>query len=283
MRTFKIFFISLLLFATAVCGQTKKSESFPKSKAENQKPTLTLRYIANEGVLISSGENQILIDGLHREYKPAYLFPPPDLLASLENAKSPYDKIDLVLVSHIHLDHFHAESVGLHLKNNPNAMLATSEQAVEQISESFADYAKVKSQINPIKHVWKKSSELERSGIKIRFLGLRHGSERFRSIQNLGHIIEISGKKLLHIGDADMTTENFADFKIAEENIDIAVLPFWFLTSKSGREIVKEQIAPKHIVAVHISPDDAENVAKEIKEFYPNATSFINILQEKTF
>ena len=283
MQVFKIFFISLLLFTTAVCGQTKKSDSSPKPTTKDQKPNLTLQYIANEGVLISSGGKQVLIDGLHREYKPAYLFPPPDLLDSLENAKSPYDKIDLVLVSHVHLDHFHPESVALHLKNNPNSMLATSEQAVEQISENFADYAKVKSQIKPIKHIWKKSSELERKGIKVKFLGLRHGSERFRSIQNLGHIIEIGGKKLLHIGDADMTTENFADFKIAKEKIDIAILPFWFLTSKSGRELVKEQFNPKHIIAVHISPDDAESVAEKIKGFYPNATSFTKILQEKSF
>ena len=98
----------------------------PKSheNAAAQKPlqlpggnSLIVTYIANEGVLISAGDKQVLIDGLHREYKPAYLFPPAELLSALEQARAPYNKINVVLVSHLHLDHFHPESVGLHLKN----------------------------------------------------------------------------------------------------------------------------------------------------------------------
>ena len=169
-----------------------------------------MTYIANEGVLISANGKKILIDGLHREYKPAYAFPPAGLLKSLETAASPYDKINLLLVSHIHLDHFHPLSVGLHLQNNPNAIFASSEQAVEEVAKNFADYEKIKAQIKPITHEWKKSSELNHDGIKVKFLGLRHSGENFRSIQNMGHLIEVGGKKLLHIGDADMTTENFS-------------------------------------------------------------------------
>jgi L-ascorbate metabolism protein UlaG (beta-lactamase superfamily) len=265
---------------TSVCSQTKKAET---SKQNELKENLTLQYIANEGVLISSGKKQILIDGLHREYKTAYAFPPADLLRSLENAKSPYDKIDLILVSHIHLDHFHFESVGLHLKNNPKSILATSGQAIEQISENFADYGKIKSQIIPIKYEWKKTTEIIQDGIKVKFLGLRHANPQHRSIQNLGHIIEIGGKNILHIGDADMITENFSTFNIAKENIDVAIIPYWYLTSESGRKLVKEQFAPKHIIAVHISPSDSENVAEQIKEFYPDATAFTKILEEKSF
>ena len=169
-----------------------------------------MTYIANEGVLISANGKKILIDGLHREYEPDYAFPPADLLKSLENAASPYDKINLLLVSHIHLDHFHPLSVGLHLQNNPNAIFASSEQAVGEVAKDFADYEKVKAQIKPITHEWKKSSELNHDGIKVKFLGLRHSGENFRSIQNMGHLIEVGGVKLLHIGDADMTAENFS-------------------------------------------------------------------------
>lgn len=276
------FLLIFLLLTTSVCSQSKKAET-QKQNIPKETLSLTIKYIANEGVLISSGDKWILIDGLHREYKPAYTFPPPALLDSLENARSPYNKINLLLVSHIHLDHFHPESVALHLKNNPKATLATSKQAIEQISENFADYGKIKAQIKLIKHEWKKSAEFAQDGIRVKFLGLRHGSERFKSIQNLGHIIEIDGKKILHIGDADMTTENFSAFNIAKENIDIAFIPYWYLISESGRKLVKEQFDPKHIIAVHISPDDAESVAKQIKEFYPDATAFTKISEEKSF
>ena len=67
--------------------------------------TVEITYIANEGVLISSAGKQVLIDGLHREYERAYAFLPPPHREKIETAKAPFDQIDLLLVSHRHLDH----------------------------------------------------------------------------------------------------------------------------------------------------------------------------------
>ena len=201
----------------------------------------------------------------------------------LENAQKPYDKINLLLVSHIHLDHFHPISVGLHLQNNPNAIFASSEQVVEEVAKNFTDYEKIKKQIKPVTHEWKKSFELNHDGIKVKFLSLRHGSERFRSIQNMGHLIEVGGKKFLHIGDADMTAENFASFNLAKENIDIAFIPYWFLLSENGRNLVKEQFNPKKIIAVHISPDEAEKISEDFKKTNPGVITFTKILEEFSF
>lgn len=278
----------VLLFAVTACGQAKPaakltSEELSKPVAVGKGASITLRYIANEGVLIASGDKQVLIDGLHREYKPDYLFPPPEMQAILENARAPYDKVNLVLVSHIHLDHFHPESIGLYLKGNPRATFASSQQAVDEVAKSFGEYGKIRAQINPVTHEWKKSSEITRDGIKVTFLGLHHGGERFKDIQNLGHIIEIGGKKILHIGDADMTAENFASFGIAARGIDIALIPYWFLISKEGRGLVKEQFNPKSIVAVHVPPKDADEVIAQLKKDLPDAIVFAKILEERSF
>ena len=122
-------------------------------KPDTQRVTIT--YIANEGVLISSGDKQVLIDGLHREYKPDYAFPPKNLLTALETAQPPYNEIDLVLVSHLHLDHFHPESVGLHLKNNPRAQLLSSEQIADGVKKEYGDYAGIEKQVRRITPEWK--------------------------------------------------------------------------------------------------------------------------------
>jgi len=140
---------------------------------------IEVTYIANEGVLISAGNRQALIDGLHREYKPDYLFPSPDLLKKIETAQPPFDQIDLVLVSHIHLDHFHAESVGLHLKSNRRATLVSSQQVVEGVEKEFSDYSLIKSRIKTVTPKWKEKSEININGIDLTILGLRHGTERF--------------------------------------------------------------------------------------------------------
>src|SRR5687767_8827595 len=191
------------LLAASACAQAKKAE--PLKPEEVSKPIavrngsgITVRYIANEGVLIASADKQILIDGLHREYKPAYLFPPPEMQAVLENARTPYDKINLLLVSHVHLDHFHPESIGLYLKSNPKSVFASSGQAIDEVTKGYADHEKIRPQIKPVTHEWKKSVVMNLDGIRIKFLGLRHGGERFKEMQNLGHVIEIGGKKILH-------------------------------------------------------------------------------------
>jgi L-ascorbate metabolism protein UlaG (beta-lactamase superfamily) len=274
------------LLAVSACSQVKKAE--PLKPAELSKPVssgtaLTVRYIANEGVLIASGGKQILIDGLHREYQPAYLFPPPEMQALLENARAPYDKIDLLLVSHIHLDHFHAESVGLYLKNNPRSVFTSSGQAVDEVRKGFAGQEKIGSQIRPVTHEWRKSVDMELDGIKIKFLGLRHGGESLKDIQNLGHVIEIGGKKLLHIGDADMTAENFSAFKLAQEKIDIAFIPYWYLISRDGRALVKEQFNPTTNFAVHIPPAEAEDITAQLNRDLPAAIAFTKILEERSF
>lgn len=279
MRMVKIFVVFLLLSVSA-CGQTKKAEVIRQNETK-EIPDFTIRYIANEGVLIRVGEKQILIDGLHREYKPDYAFPPPELQNLLENAQKPYDKINLLLVSHVHLDHFHPISIGSYLKKNPNAMLASSEQIVGDISKNFVDYEKIKAQIKPVTHEWKKTIEFERDGIKVKFLGLRHANAQHASIQNLGHLIETGGKKFLHIGDADMTKENFSAFNLKQEKIDVAFIPYWFLLSDAGRALVREQFNPKTVIAVHISPGDAEEISAELKKVYPEATVFTKILEEK--
>lgn len=282
MRHFISVILLFLLLTTAVCSQNKKSEkSIQKINAGRSK--LTVTYIGNEGVLISSKDKKVLIDGLHREYKPAYAFPPEDLLKSLENARKPYDKINLLLVSHIHLDHFYAQSIGLHLQNNPNAIFASSDQAVSEVEKNFEGYEKIKSRIKPVRHEWKKSFDFDHDEIKVRFLGLQHGSERFREIQNMGHLIEVSGVKLLHIGDADMTAENFSSFKLSTEKIDIAFIPYWFLLSENGRTLVKEQINPKKIIAVHIPPNEAEKISEDFKKTNPGVITFTMILEEIVF
>ena len=182
---------------------------------------------------------------MHRKYRDAYAFPPDNLRKLLENAQKPYNKIDLLLVSHLHGDHFHPVSIGKYLKNNPNSVLASSEQIVEKVREDFADYKKVKPQIKNISHEWKKSVEKDFDGIKVKFLGLRHGSERFKWIQNLGHLVEVGGKKFLHLGDADMSEENFSVYNLNEENIDVAFIPYWFFTFKKRTRFSRKTIQAK--------------------------------------
>ena len=272
----------LSLLAITACAQAPAVERLPSQTAHTP-GTIKLTYVGNEGVLISDGTKAVLIDGLHRKYDDAYLNPPAEVLSAMENARPPFDQVRVVLVSHVHGDHFSAESVGLHLKNNPRAVLVSDAQKMSDIARLFPDHESIRSKTYEATPEWKERIVFERDGIKVTLLGMKHGSERFWWIKNLGHIIEIGGKKLFHFGDADTALENFAAFNLTAETIDIAFIPYWFLLNENGRKLVSETIAAKHNIAVHISPGSAEADAANVKKLYPGVDAFTKMLEERTF
>jgi L-ascorbate metabolism protein UlaG (beta-lactamase superfamily) len=266
------------------CGQAPSAGPALKlNTAAQSQGTLRLTYVGNEGVLISDGEKAVLIDGLHRKYGDAYLNPPPEVLSAMEGAKAPFDKVRVVLVSHVHGDHFSAESVGAHLASNPKAMLVTDAQKMSDIARLYSGHEAIRNQTFEATPEWKQRVVFERDGIKVTLLGMKHGTDRFWWIKNLGHITEIGGKKLFHFGDADMAVENFASLNLPAEKIDIAFVPYWFLLSENGRKLVTENIGAKTNIAVHISPQTAEADAANVKKLYPGVDAFTKMLEERNY
>lgn len=264
-------------------GGSADAAAASASAPEPPQPTLEITYVANEGVLISAADGRVLIDGLHREYKPAYAFLPAAEREKIESARAPFDKIDLVLVSHTHLDHFHPESVGLHLKHNPNAALVSSAQVVGEVEKNFKDYASIKARVTAATPPLGTRAALRAAGIGFDVLGLGHGTGRHASIQNLGHVVRLGGKKLLHVGDADTSAEIFGQFNLDEEGIDIAFIPYWFLLGGEGQAVVREHIKPKQVIAVHISPSEAGKVAAQLKQTFPEAVAFTSMLEKRRY
>jgi L-ascorbate metabolism protein UlaG (beta-lactamase superfamily) len=282
-------FATFLLVFTAVslsCTRIEPAPFVPSPDRNEEIPTaasIEVRYIANEGVLISSRDGRVLIDGLHRRYKDDYAFLPDAEREKIEAARPPFDRIDLVLVSHLHGDHFDPDSVGRYLKNNTKAVFASSQQVVDEVATKFAEYGAIKERITPITYTLKSIQPVKIAGIDVTFLGVGHGSGRHASIQNLGHIISLGGKKLLHIGDADISDEIFDAFDLEQQRIDVAFLPSWFLTSKDGQALIERHIRPKHIIAVHVGPGDSEEITREVKKNFPAADVFSTMLEKRVF
>jgi len=282
-RLLGVFALVVFSFCTG-CGQREVTRTaLSEVSAPAGTYALKLTYVGNEGVLISDGEKAVLIDGLHRKYGDAYLNPPPEVLSAMEGAKAPFDKVRIVLVSHVHGDHFSAESVGAHLTNNPKAVLVSDAQKMSDIARLYGGHEAIRNQTFEATPEWKQRVVFERDGIKVTLLGMKHGTDRFWWIKNLGHIIEIGGKKLFHFGDADTAVENFASLNLPAEKIDIAFVPYWFLLNENGRKLVTENIAAKTNIAVHISPANAEADAANVKKLFPGVDAFTKMLEERTF
>jgi len=89
----------------------------------SESDAVTVTYVANEGVLIQSGSKQVLIDALHKPYLSEYLATPQKILDTMMANRPPFEDIELLLVSHIHGDHFNDELVGEFLQLSENNCL----------------------------------------------------------------------------------------------------------------------------------------------------------------
>ncbi len=67
---------------------------------------LEITYVANEGFLLAGGGKKVLIDALFDGGIAGYPTIPDELRPSLEQARPPFDGVDLVLATHFHGDHF---------------------------------------------------------------------------------------------------------------------------------------------------------------------------------
>jgi L-ascorbate metabolism protein UlaG (beta-lactamase superfamily) len=253
-------------------------------------PAAKVMYIANEGYLIQVGDKKILIDAMFNDETINYAHVPDSgTLASLEKAHPPFDKIDLVLVTHSHRDHFAAEPVLRHLANNPDAVLLAPPQAIALLREHEPELEKFGSRIKELNMELHHSTEMTLGGIRVEAHRLRHSAymvkdeetgesrNRHEGVENLAYLVEIDGVRLFHIGDAVLSQnlEYFTDENFPSRKVKLAFLEF-FDWSEETRELLAERIAAEHVVFMHL-PREREQIdkyARHLQELFQNAVIF---------
>jgi L-ascorbate metabolism protein UlaG (beta-lactamase superfamily) len=101
------------------------------------------------------------------------------------------------------------------------------------------------------------------AGLSVHVLRIRHNPTRRLPEQHVGFLIG-GPSPVLHVGDADPKADNFARLRSLPA-VDLACLPFWYLTDVPNRLMVGESIRPRRIVAMHVPPGDAAQVASTLR------------------
>ena len=184
---------------------------------------LRVTYLANEGFLLDSGEARVLIDALFDRGVEGYATLPPAMLSAARTANAPFDRIDLILATHYHADHFDAGTVIAHLRSNPAARFVSTPQAIAKI-EALADGdRRILDRVEGVFPPEGNSISKEWPGIHLEVLNLHHGRGGRPEIENLGFLVEMGGLTWLHIGDTEATVDDFRPYSLRQRSIDVAI------------------------------------------------------------
>lgn len=242
-------------------------------------PPVEVTYVGNDGVLLVEGEIKILVDALQTT-RGAFPALDPDDFEDLVRGAPPFDGIDMVLVTHSHIDHFDPDSVTRFLQNNPGARLIGPPQVTNQLSDS--------AQIERISLAPGQSLDVDVNGVRVTVHHLSHFNQfglDFSDVENFAYLFELGGETMVHFGDVAATADNLAGFDFPSEEIDVAFLPtFAEQLSEDVSSVVREQIAPGTVVGLHLLEAMREEEASRVMELYPpNGFAFTEPLDGRDF
>ena len=274
-----VFVLAALLFPAA-------------ARVPAQGSALTITYVANEGFLITAGGRAVLVDALFRPLHEGSRARPGDaLIAQMTQGAPPFARIDALLVSHDHRDHLDPALVQAFLARHPETTLVSTGAICATVAAAGGPAARMRR----IKIDLGASAVESVAGMSVKAARVKHQGDPGPPLpflptacagtmtENLAWLVTIDGRKILHVGDA-LTDENVKTYRslgLPAERIDVLFLEY-FDFSDATAAFVKNELKPRHIVAMHVpTTGDEEDVAK-FRNTYPNAIVFTKSLEART-
>ena len=233
----------------------------PTRIAESWYDGVRLTFVQNAGFLITAGRVRILIDVLLKGY-------PGGVLKPVLDGQPPFDGVELILATHEHGDHFYPELVLQYMQANPDTVFISTKAAVEQLV--YLDH-RVRPRTIPIELEKGESEQIDLEGLTLEAIYLSHG---IPGILNVGFIVEIDGVRLLHTGDLNPDYVRVSDLQaygLPGRQIDVALVPYFLLTTEEYHAHVVEGIQPGTVIPMHYSLASPLTISETV---FPNAFLF---------
>jgi len=229
----------------------------------------TVRYLANEGVMVAHGDTKILFDPLFENSYELYQRVPQSMREAIFAGASPYDGVDAVLISHFHGDHFSASDVLRLLQEREDIRLYAPAQAVAGMRQLAAptDEA-VFERVTMFDLEYGDAPVFVRmEGLLIEAVHVPHSGwpTRRTDVQNIAFRVTLEDTStVLHLGDADARLVHFEQDEIYwdERHVDLAFPPYWFFRSADGQEILEDRVRANHSIGIHVPAEFADDRSK---------------------
>ncbi len=223
-----------------------------------------VQYLANEGVMVSHGETSILFDPLFNNSYGQYQLVPDDMRKAIMTGAPPYDRVEAVFISHYHDDHFSSVDILQLMKVRTGIQLYAPLQAVIAMRAIARDGDEdVFDRVTGLALEYGDSPvSISTEHLTIDAVNIPHsGWPTARTdVQNIVFRVSINNSTVMHMGDADARVVHFSGDEEywEEQQVDLALPPYWFFASADGREILEDRINVQHSIGIHV-PDKYAN------------------------
>lgn len=246
--------------------------------------TAVIRYIGTDGFLIQAGSNSVLVDGL--VLNPwGYTNTPERALAMMKARKAPFERLDLLLFSHAHRDHFEPRMALDVLAAHAEATLVGDGLVERELRETGPGEAKALGPRIKVPAIGiGERTRLAVNGIPLTVLGVNH-ADRDPAYLTLGYIMDLGPFRIYHQGDLypDANIAFLASIPWEEMSIDIAFFDPFFLQNEAGRKLVVERIRPSAVILMHMRDGESAGYFEQLKGAVPQVLYYRGPMESKRF
>lgn len=212
---------------------------------------VTIKLIANAGVLVEYRGCRYLVDGIHTNDYLEFNGVPETLLGQMLCGSGELADIDYLLFTHEHIDHFSAGLTQTYLQNNMVRGIVVPAQGGGRLAglKEYAEMTGVACIAPQIEDGQSVTLSLGEATLTI--AGMRHMGAQFRDVQSCSFLLDFGGKTLLFTGDSDHIPLWF-ESALAGKRVDVIFVNPLFYLNNAGQHII-HKLAPQDVVVYHLA------------------------------
>jgi L-ascorbate metabolism protein UlaG (beta-lactamase superfamily) len=111
--------------------------------------TVSITFIGSAGYIIESPNKKIMIDGIFSDRVKGFdaIYPPAEIVDDWSAGHEEFSGIDVFIFSHVHAGHLQPVQAIDCFKNNPDAVMITTQQSYDEMQLKASDFESVKDRI----------------------------------------------------------------------------------------------------------------------------------------
>jgi L-ascorbate metabolism protein UlaG (beta-lactamase superfamily) len=238
---------------------------------------VVIGFLGVDGFFIAHRGARILIDALIDQSQVSDAL----ITESLLGGESPFNEVDLMLITHIHGDHYEPNDVLQFLRGHPETqVLSTSQVATDLLSLLEVDDP-LRERIVAVEFNEGEEVTLTVNQVQLTAFDLPHpGSD---NLENHGFMLHLGDLNLLHTGDLNFNFNSIDTYPFSGYPVDYAFLPTIMVDDRT-HSLIQDWLGDGDLIPMHyrFSGSYAGVSAielQEIRELFPDCIYFTHELQ----